>query len=283
MKEQTFLIDCRGDAMPAILSLPDGRPASVGVVVVVGGPQTRVGSHRQFVLLARALAKAGFACLRFDYRGMGDAAGTQRDFEGVSDDIAAAIADFKGRVPSVERVVLWGLCDGATAASFFAESCSDVCGLVLLNPWVRTQSGEAAALVKSYYGGRLFSADFWGKLISGRVDIRTRLSDFARNLRAARCARPGDPIDMSNAQLPERVGASLLRFHGPVLLGLSGNDLTAAEFELAARDGKLAEGLAACRVTWLKLSDANHTFSSRKWRTAVEESTVAWLNSDIAG
>jgi alpha-beta hydrolase superfamily lysophospholipase len=61
---------------------PAGKPAGdIGVVVVVGGPQYRVGSHRQFVLLARDLAAAGIPTLRFDTRGMGDSGG---DFPGFS-------------------------------------------------------------------------------------------------------------------------------------------------------------------------------------------------------
>eukprot|EP00487_Bulimina_marginata_P004583 TRINITY_DN21221_c0_g1_i1.p1 TRINITY_DN21221_c0_g1~~TRINITY_DN21221_c0_g1_i1.p1 ORF type:complete len:104 (-),score=8.73 TRINITY_DN21221_c0_g1_i1:127-438(-) len=35
--------------------------AKQGVVIVVGGPQTRVGSHRLFVSLARELSKQGIA------------------------------------------------------------------------------------------------------------------------------------------------------------------------------------------------------------------------------
>jgi alpha/beta superfamily hydrolase len=49
------------------------------VLVIVGGPQYRAGSHRQFTLLARSLAEQGFAVLRFDYRGMGDSTGAMRD------------------------------------------------------------------------------------------------------------------------------------------------------------------------------------------------------------
>ncbi|KAB8057318.1 hydrolase 1, exosortase A system-associated, partial [Janthinobacterium violaceinigrum] len=54
-----------------ILSLP-AAPGPRGVLIVTGGPQYRVGSHRQFVLLARALAAQGVPVLRFDLRGMGD-------------------------------------------------------------------------------------------------------------------------------------------------------------------------------------------------------------------
>ena len=41
--------------MAGILSLPDA-PGPRGVLIVTGGPQYRIGSHRQFVLLARAQA-----------------------------------------------------------------------------------------------------------------------------------------------------------------------------------------------------------------------------------
>ena len=48
---------------------------------MVGGPQYRVGSHRQFTLMARAFAAAGYPVLRFDYRGIGDSEGESRGFE----------------------------------------------------------------------------------------------------------------------------------------------------------------------------------------------------------
>ena len=68
--EETTVFACAGDTLMGILAKPE-TPADTGVIVIVGGPQYRVGSHRQFVLLSRALAAAGYAVLRFDYRGMG--------------------------------------------------------------------------------------------------------------------------------------------------------------------------------------------------------------------
>jgi len=60
------------------------------VLIIVGGPQYRVGSHRQFVLLARHLAAQGIPVMRFDVRGMGDSKGKPRNFGQLDDDLRAA-------------------------------------------------------------------------------------------------------------------------------------------------------------------------------------------------
>ncbi|MDQ2695687.1 MAG: hydrolase 1, exosortase A system-associated, partial [Pseudomonadota bacterium] len=113
MTETAFVFACRGDELPGILH-HGAAGAARGLLLVVGGPQYRVGSHRQFVLLARDLAAAGIPVLRFDYRGMGDAGGDFAGFEGVDDDIAAALDAFFARCPGLREVVLWGLCDAAS-------------------------------------------------------------------------------------------------------------------------------------------------------------------------
>ena len=58
--EETAQFSCGGDTLYGVLARPQKsvHTARTGVVVIVGGPQTRVGSHRQFVLLSRALAAA---------------------------------------------------------------------------------------------------------------------------------------------------------------------------------------------------------------------------------
>ena len=70
IEERALEFDCEGESLVGILS---GARSGVrrGVLVVVGGPQYRAGSHRQFTLLARHLAEYGLPALRFDYRGIG--------------------------------------------------------------------------------------------------------------------------------------------------------------------------------------------------------------------
>jgi alpha/beta superfamily hydrolase len=116
-REEPFFFECERDRLPGIAAFPDA-PADIGVLIIVGGPQYRVGSHRQFVLLARAIATAGIPSMRFDFRGSGDATGEQHSYEDIGPDIGAAVAALFARMPQVKRVVLWGLCGAATAALF---------------------------------------------------------------------------------------------------------------------------------------------------------------------
>ena len=107
--EQAITFACQGEQLVGVVSLPQGLPtptSTTGLIIVVGGPQYRAGSHRQFVLLARAVAAAGTPVLRFDYRGMGDSTGALHTFEKVNDDIAAAISALQATVPSIKALSL---------------------------------------------------------------------------------------------------------------------------------------------------------------------------------
>ena len=125
-QEIALTFECRGTTSIAVLHLPDTQPDMAaprrGLLVIPGAPQYRAGSHRQFVLLARAMAAAGIPAMRVDYRGMGDSDGDFRSFEEVGADLEAAVSELMSRVPSLESVVLWGFCDGASASCFYGNS-----------------------------------------------------------------------------------------------------------------------------------------------------------------
>ena len=271
-RERTIVLACDGYRLPAIVHEPGARKATIGVVVIVGGPQYRIGSHRQFLLLARELAASGIPVLRFDYRGMGDADGAFGGFEAVGPDIEAAVDGLMASCPELDGVVLWGLCDAASAALFYAPDDARIHGLVLLNPWVRTEAGGARTVVRHYYRRRVISLDFWKKLIQGGVNPVRVLRGFADLLRKARTTE-----DASEA-LPDRMAQALSRFHGSVLLGLSGNDLTADEFrDTVAGSSRWQAVVSAPHVTRVDFPEANHTFSRQEWRAQVARCTADWI------
>ena len=288
-KESAFFIDCLGESMPAILhhgatvhsaatngvpTSESANPAKMGVLLIVGGPQYRVGSHRQFVLLARSLAAQGYPCLRFDYRGMGDAEGEIRTFEQVQDDIRAALDAFVQTEPSLTHVVLWGLCDAASAALMYAPQDNRVKGLVLLNPWVQQQQAQAQVVLKHYYWKRLRSKDFWRKLLGGGVAIFGALGGLKDNVKKARSSTS------AAHDLCSRLRTAWQMFRGNALVILSGDDLVAQEFIRAtAQDAQWQNILQSSAVKRVDIPEANHTFSRQEWRNQVSEHTLEFLRS----
>lgn len=276
--EQALLMECTGEQLVGVLSLPEqARP--LGLVIVVGGPQYRVGSHRQFVLLARSLAAAGYPVLRFDYRGMGDSTGDLRDFRQVDEDIATALDAFQSACPGVERIALWGLCDAASAALMYWYGSRDtrLAGLALLNPWVRSEASFARTQVKHYYAQRILQREFWAKLFSGKVGIFSALGSFLSSLR--RSLAPAAPATPTAASLSfqQKMLAAIADFPGRVLVLLSGRDHTAQEFEEYLKSSSSPALLMRSGLDLNRLAEADHTFSSAPWKKAAEEQTLQWM------
>lgn len=151
----------------------DDANGSTGLLMVTGGSQTRVGSHRLYERLATALAQAGHPCFRFDRRGVGDSEGDNQGYRGSRDDLLTAAAAFRARAPNLRRLIGFGLCDGATALMLFgAEAGLD--GLLLVNPWLVEAEPDAPppTALRRHYRDRLASAGQWRRLLTGRVSLR---------------------------------------------------------------------------------------------------------------
>ncbi len=283
--EEAICFGCQGEHLVGVLS--HGAPAATtALLVVVGGPQVRTGSQRQFTQLCRLVAGHGVPALRFDVRGMGDSTGAPRSFEEIGDDIGAAIDALQRRLVSVRRIVLWGLCDGASASAMYLHSRSDprVAGLVMLNPWVRSAHTLARSRARSYYPDRLRRPEFWKKLLTGRVRMRSA-QDMVRTLIAAVRGGGQDRRTRALEEAPgfqERMLLGVEAFKGPALLVLSGNDYTAREFvELVALSPRWRAALERDHFRRLELPGADHTFSDPDSSRAVRDKTAAWILSDV--
>ena len=277
--EQVCPVDCEGLRLPGILSLPQAGAPRVGVVVLVGGPQYRIGAHRFFVSLARQLAGHGAAVLRFDHRGMGDAPGEAAGFEHLDPEIDGAIAALQQACPGVDRVLLWGLCDGASAALLHARrGDARVAGLMLANPWVRSERSLAQARTRHYYPARLASADFWRRLLGGQVrwsSLRAALGAMGRSVAAA------DGAQDFRSGMREGL-ARLLAQGGHVRCLLSGADLTAQEFTETLREPDWAALARLPGFSLQGLEGADHTFSDPEHRAAALNLSAQWLQDCLA-
>ena len=260
-----------------ILHVPDEVRHS-GVIIVVGGPQYRVGSHRQFVYLARFLAANGVPVLRFDYTGMGDSTGEGKNFESINEDIAIAVDAFFEQVPTMDNVILWGLCDAASASGFYAASDERIKGLVLLNPWVRTEQGESKVFLKSYYLQRFCSRDFWEKVISGDVKVTASIKSLSQKISGMYQKEPTPEEGL--LPLPTRVINNLSKVTSPILFIFSGKDLTAKEFIQLVNTDKDGQALIKRNnVSRVELPDSDHTFSREEWKNQVNTVTLSWLKA----
>jgi exosortase A-associated hydrolase 1 len=275
LDEQALWMDPGGAPMLGILSRPaaDTRASGTAVVIVVGGAQYRVGSHRQFLRLARTLARQGHTVLRFDLPGMGDSPGEPVPFDHATPHIAAAV-DTVAACDGVQRVVLWGLCDGASASLIYASATADprLAGLALLNPWVRSEASLARTTVRHYYRQRLREPAFWRKLLTGAVG-RQALRDLLANLRGMQ--RPPQP----QPSFQDHMAAGWQRFPGAILLLLSERDLTAQEFvEYANTHPRWANWARQPGLTRHALAQADHTCSSEQALRESETVLISWLS-----
>ena len=286
MNETAIRFECHGDSLVGILHRPENKARRGVLMAVAGGPQYRVGGHRQLVLWARRMAQEGYAVFRFDYRGWGDSHGEFHDFDTVDDDIRAAMERFKSEVPELEKIVLWGECNAVSAILFYAYRDPLVKGLVLLNPWVRTVEGQAKAILRHYYLKRLMEPSFWKKIFSGQFNPFSALSSAFKLISQSRTQSSSGAqvaVDSFSAELPrdfalpDRMLAGLTRFNGPIMLVMSVRDLIAREFDEWVRGSQGWQEQLKLKAVTRHDVESDHTFSSAAEREQVVNLGLEWL------
>jgi exosortase A-associated hydrolase 1 len=211
--------DCEGALLGATLDQGDGR---TGLLMVTGGSQTRIGSHRMYERLAKSLAQQGVSAFRFDRRGVGDSEGEDRGFRSSGADLAAAAEAFRNEAGAT-RLIGFGLCDGATALALNGAQ-AGLDGLILVNPWLTESEADspAPAAIRRHYRDRLLSREGWKKLVTGAISWRKLLSGLRKS------------ADKESSSLAAEVAPSMRSGGLPAELILAQSDATAiaAEHEL---------------------------------------------------
>jgi len=286
MSEYPVIIPCEGASLVGIINDPENSSKTGVVIVVAGGPQYRVGAHRQFVTLARMLSTRNISSLRFDHRGTGDSGGEFRGFVDMYADIRSAIDSLCAEVPDLDNIVLWGECESATAIAFYAYTDSRVQGLFMVNPWIRTEEGEAKTFLKHYYWNRLFEKEFWLKLKSGEFSINDSAKSFIRLLHSSRVKTKDSEVsgndELAKLPLPERLEKSCKIYAGKIFTLTSGKDYIAQEFKDYISDsGVWQEMIGNKKMIFEDIIDSDHTFSRLEWREKLLNYTGEWITNNF--
>jgi exosortase A-associated hydrolase 2 len=135
MSEHAYFLDRDGERLFTFLHRPPG-PCRAGALICAPLAEEKLWSHRVLVSAARELARAGYAVLRFDFRGEGDSA---RRFAESSlatrvEDARTALAELRRHVVEGGSITVLGLRLGASVAALATVDHDDVDRLVMWEP-----------------------------------------------------------------------------------------------------------------------------------------------------
>ena len=275
-------------------SAAQDRPA---VVIFNAGAVHRVGPNRVGVTLARELAAAGFACLRFDLEGIGDsvlrAAGRENHpYPDTALADARAAFDFLRREFGYTRFIPVGLCSGAynTFHAGLRLTEHSICELVLINPltfyWAEGMSLETTRHFEDaiQYKKSMRDPGRWLKLLRGGVNI-PRLAETVVGLAKAKVKSHGDTLrEIFVPRGGPRLSRDLRKLFAMkrplsffVAEGDPGREILMAG---ARRTATLALKTGDIRVEMIP--DADHTFSQLKARGELISRLRAHLRRHLA-
>jgi len=137
-REEPVAFESSGVVLKGVLHRPARPEVSAAMALVHGYFQSnRIGPMALYVQIARALARAGMACLRFDAAGFGESDGEYSDvsYQSLTLDLAKAV-DVLSTLPGVDssRIGVLGHSLGANIAVDVATSHPSIRILCLLAP-----------------------------------------------------------------------------------------------------------------------------------------------------
>jgi alpha/beta superfamily hydrolase len=132
--------------LEGMLHLPEGEAPFPGIVVAHPHPQMGGDMYNNVVgTLVRASTEAGWAALRFNFRGVGESVGRYDNGKGELDDMRAATEYLRMR-PEIDkgRVAVAGYSFGAMMAARVASGRDDLAAAVLVS--IPTERGPKVEL-----------------------------------------------------------------------------------------------------------------------------------------
>lgn len=284
--EEAVQFKCKDKNLFGILHLPDNAIDVESILLmVVGGPQTRIGSHRLYVQLARKLACHGNAVFRFDYEGIGDSEGDWLSYKFSGPSISAALDYLSKRIRSLKNTIIWSLCDGATASAVFAASNQHrVNSMILCNPYLHTEQGRAKTFLKYYYVRRVMEKEFWQKFLSFRISLKESIFSFHDLIKKSKGDSSNGNVLSKEYEIeihPEEFIRGILNFRNPIRFLISSDDLTAMQFyDLCNDHPKLKAAVKSKKMSIKIINGADHTFSGSEAKQILFEETLAAIRKN---
>jgi pimeloyl-ACP methyl ester carboxylesterase len=258
------------------------EPASGGrglpaVLLLNSGIVHRVGPNRVHVAIARRLAAAGHAVLRFDFSGVGDSPPRvdHLPFEESSVEEARTAMDHLRDTAGADRFVLAGICSGADVALATAGTDRRVAGVAAVNARRFAASDETFAAVREravakHYRRIATSASFGGKSLA---KLSLGRMPWGAVLRAL------------GSQLPRLSVGTAVGSHGLAPLLDAGTPVYCLHSEadegldhLYALAGRGLTALHASPAFRFEvIAGADHTFTMRWSQDALVERLAGWM------
>lgn len=255
LTERTVVFQNQDLQLVGMLHEPTGGGKKPGVLFLHGFTGNKLESHRLFVNAARALAKAGYYALRFDFRGSGDSAGDfiEMTVEGEVSDALAAYSWFKANTAvDPAKIAILGFSLGGCVAAHLAPQV-ETAALVL---W----SAVADPL-------QVFTAAQSHAIMRERAQTEGCL-DLA-----------GWPIGLPFIEeLPQlQPCRAIAEYTGPALI-LHGSDDQVVPLQ---NSQMYLDALPTADKEFSLIDGAGHTFNKITWEKTLIDSTVAWMQKKV--
>ena len=273
--EQPVTFKVGQDTMHGIVHESGAERNGPAVIFLHGWAGSRIGPHCMFVHMARRLAAAGCACLRFDFRGRGDSEGTtaQASIRSMIEDTKAALDFFEPRNPG-RKLILLGICSGGKVAIGAAAADARVDGLVLWSAEPMGSMRDAASRSRKSadalraYGRKLLRLETWRKLVTLRVNTR-----MVRKAVTSQEVAGRDEIRDEDLWLKQ-----FRSYKGRALFVYGTNDPETASaqpgYASRCREAGIPHDLHA-------IAGANHSFYSLAWEREVMDVTAGWISREF--
>ncbi|MGV8094280.1 MAG: alpha/beta hydrolase [Mangrovibacterium sp.] len=256
------------------------------IIFLHGSAGYRIGPHQLFVRMARFLARQGYACLRFDFRGKGYSEGIRENtsYRTMLSDLDTVIQSVNS-IYKPTRIILVGICSGArTALSYIKNGKQTVHSLIELSSpllWQTNEVSTATSRTKGMitdYTRKAMNLDNWKRLFTGEVNYKMIGRIIKNNLAGQWLA-----IKNSLRRKKERDGHNQTlnnkpfhNFKGEVLLIHGEKD---PEAGTAMKQIKSLLQKHQIGYHDLMIKNANHSFYSLKWEKEIMDTVYNWMKN----